>query len=219
MAGPYRAVIFDLGGVVFPSPFEQFDVYNADAGLPDGFVRNLIRASSETGAWAAHERGELTMDAFLAALEEEAAAAGHRIDATRLMQTVATGSGVRPEMLAAIRAIRARGLKTAALTNNWRAEPGEGIDAALARDELFDVVVESAVEGVRKPEPAIYDLVLARLAEPAERCIFLDDLGVNLKPARAMGMATIKVVDPAGALAELETLLGFPLGASAAGTR
>jgi putative hydrolase of the HAD superfamily len=211
MGSRYRAVIFDLGGVVFPSPLDQFDAYNTGAGLPPGFVRGLIRASAESGAWAAHERGELAMDAFLAALEAEARAAGHPIDATALMAAVASGFGPRPEMLDAIRAIRARGLRTAALTNNWRAEPGEGIDAALERAHLFDVVVESAVEGVRKPEPAIYELALARLGVPPAACVFLDDLGINLKPARAMGMTTIKVGDPLAALRELEGVLGFPL--------
>jgi putative hydrolase of the HAD superfamily len=206
-------VIFDLGGVVFPSPIEQFDVYNDDRGLPPGYVRELIRVSSESGAWAAHERGELAMSDFLLALEAEAVAAGHAIDAAELMGALADGTGARSDMLEAIATIRETGLRTAALTNNWRAEPGEGIDAAFARDNLFDVVVESAVEGMRKPDPRIYELVLERLGLRAEACVYLDDLGVNLKPARAMGMTTIKVVDSTSALRELGQVLGFGLAA------
>jgi putative hydrolase of the HAD superfamily len=209
----FRAVIFDLGGVVFPSPLAVFDGYNDDVGLPAGFVRELIRVSAEAGAWAALERGELSIGELVVALEKEADSAGHAIDAAVLMQSFASGRGAVPEMIDAIRAIRARGLRTAALTNNWRSEPGDGVDRALERDELFDVVVESSVEGVRKPEPAIYELVLERLGEPASACVFLDDLGMNLKPARAMGMTTIKVTEPTDALAELERTLGFALRA------
>jgi putative hydrolase of the HAD superfamily len=207
----YRAVIFDLGGVVFPSPFEAFDSYGRAAGLPDGFVREVVRESSETGAWAALERGELTMSEFHAALEAEAEARGHRLSATALMQTVGSGFGPRPAMVAAIRAIRAAGLRTAALTNNWLHPDGGTMTEGLARDELFDVVVESSVEGLRKPDPRIYELVLERLEVEARGCAYLDDLGINLKPARAMGMTTIKVTDADAALAELEAALGVPL--------
>lgn len=208
---PYDAVIFDLGGVVFASPFQAFDEYGRRAGLPDGFVRALVRDSSETGAWAALERGELTVDEFRHALEQEAAARGHRIDAAALMGVVGEGLGPRTAMLRAIDAIRARGLRTAALTNNWLHADGGSSIAALDRASLFDVVVESSVVGLRKPDPAIYELVLDRLDASAPRCVYLDDLGINLKPARAIGMTTIKVVDADAALAELEHVLGFPL--------
>jgi putative hydrolase of the HAD superfamily len=208
----FRAVIFDLGGVVFPSPFEAFDAYEHDRGLPEGAVRALIRVSSETGAWAALERGEVTMTQFHDALEEEAKLAGFALEAEALMQRVASGFGPRPAMVHAIARIRDAGLTTAALTNNWIAtdddrSPGVGRHDALA----FDVVVESAVEGLRKPDPRIYELALARLGVPAAETVFLDDLGINLKPARAMGMTTIKVTDPDAALRDLEAVLGFPI--------
>jgi putative hydrolase of the HAD superfamily len=207
----YRGVIFDLGGVIFPSPLDHFDVYNDERGLPPGFVRALIRTSSETGAWAAHERGELPMAAFLEALDAEALAAGQTLGAAGLMAALAGGFGPRAEMLEAIARLRAQGLRTAALTNNWRTDPGTGIEAAFERDHLFDVVVESAVEGLRKPDPRIYEMTLDRIGLSAPECVYLDDLGINLKPARAMGMTTIKVVEPQAALAELEALVGFPL--------
>ncbi|HEV7524556.1 MAG TPA: HAD-IA family hydrolase [Acidimicrobiia bacterium] len=207
----YRAVIFDLGGVVFPSPFEAFDAYDHGNALEKGTMRALIRRSSETGAWAALERGELGMDEFVIALEAEATEAGFVLDARRLMGLVASSLGPRPEMANAIGKIRASGLRTAALTNNWTDEKRQTAPNSIHETRLFDVVVESAVEGLRKPDPRIYALALARLDVLASEAVFLDDLGMNLKPARAMGMATIKVVDPADALTELEAILGLAL--------
>jgi len=206
----YSAVIFDLGGVVFPSPFEAFDRYDDAHGLDPGTVRALIRTSSETGAWAAFEKSELSMDEFAAALEAEATDSGFTLDARRLMTSMGSAFGPRPAMTLAIERIREEGLLIAALTNNWATpsdHPRFGAHAGLA----FDVVVESAVEGLRKPDPQIYELTLSRLGVDATDAVFLDDLGINLKPARALGMTTIKVTDPDIALAELATTLGFDL--------
>jgi putative hydrolase of the HAD superfamily len=208
----YRAVIFDLGGVVFPSPFDAFDAYDHGNDLEKGTVRALIRHSSETGAWSRLERGELTMEEFVCGLEAEALDAGFVLDARRLMELVGSSLGPRPEMTRAIEHIRARGLRTAALTNNWADDQrGSSAPNAVRDSGLFDVVVESAVEGLRKPDPRIYELALARLGVVASETVFLDDLGINLKPARAMGMATIKVIDFADALAELGALLDLEL--------
>jgi putative hydrolase of the HAD superfamily len=207
----YRAVIFDLGGVVFPSPFEAFDEYDHGNDLAKGTMRGLIRRSSEEGAWAALERGELNMEEFTVALEAEADAAGFRLDARRLMGLIGSSLGPRPEMARAIQRIRERGLRTAALTNNWTDDDQRSTPHALHDVLTFDVVVESAREGLRKPDPRIYALVLARLDVLASEAVFLDDLGINLKPARSMGMTTIKVVDPNDALAELERVLEFSL--------
>jgi putative hydrolase of the HAD superfamily len=206
----FEAVVFDLGGVVFPSPFDAFDAYDHAHGLVPGTVRALIRTSSEEGAWAALERGELSMPDFFAALEAEAAERGFALDARRLMEGLGSRLGPRPPMVRAIERIREEGLKTAALTNNWVATEGTHATNGLARI-AFDVVVESAVEGLRKPDPRIYELTLDRLGVRPPSAVFLDDLGINLKPARALGMTTIKVVDPDEALAELERVLGFPL--------
>jgi putative hydrolase of the HAD superfamily len=207
----YRAVIFDLGGVVFPSPFEAFDAYERDVGLPAGSVRALIRVSSEQGAWAALERSQLTLEEFHHALEAEARLAGFALEAEALMRRVAFGFGPRPEMVRAIDRVREAGLLTAALTNNWAAAEEQRNTARVDGGPTFDVVVESAVEGMRKPDPRIYELVLERLGTAPSETIFLDDLGINLKPARAMGMTTIKVVDAHAALHELERTLGVAL--------
>src|SRR5262249_39446588 len=133
------------------------------------------------------------------------------LDARRLMALVGSGLGPRPEMTRAIERIRARGLRTAALTNNWADEQRASSPNGMHEVALFDVVVESAVEGLRKPDPRIYELVWERRDVLASEAVFLDDLGVNLKPAREMGMATIKVVDVDNALAELGALLGLDL--------
>lgn len=207
----YRAVIFDLGGVVFPSPFDAFDAYERLTGLPDRFIRGVVASSADTGAWARLERSELDFPGFCVAFEAECSEAGGSVDAAALMRAITTGFAPRVEMVTAITAIRAQGLRVGALTNNW-ATSGERVNGD--RHALpFDTVVESAIEGIRKPDPAIYTLVCARLDVAPNECVFLDDLGVNLKPARAIGMTTIKVIDPNDALAELAGHLGFALEA------
>jgi putative hydrolase of the HAD superfamily len=209
-----RAVIFDLGGVVFPSPFDVFAAYERDHGLPDRFIRGVVAASADHGAWARLERSELAFDEFCVAFAEECAAAGGEVDAVELMREIGKGFEPRPEMVAAIAAIKAHGLKVGALTNNWAPSEAQSDRGPHSLGHLggFDVVVESAVEGLRKPDPAIYELACDRLGITPDEAVFLDDLGVNLKPARALGMTTIKVEHPADALAELEAVLGFPLG-------
>ena len=125
-----------------------------------------------------------------------------------MMERIAIAAQPRPRMLAAIRVIRARGLRTAALTNNW---VGDGTQQRDWLGDLFDAVVESAVEGIRKPDPRIYRVALERLGVEPDVTAFLDDIGRNLKPAREMGMTTIKVEDEAQALGELARTLAFPL--------
>jgi putative hydrolase of the HAD superfamily len=211
----YRAVIFDFGGVVFPSPFDAFATYERDHDLPDRFIRNVVAARAEQGAWSRLERGELTMPEFHAAFAAECAEAGGTVDVTELMGAITTEFAPRPAMVGAITRIRDTGLRTAALTNNWPADDGARNATRDDLARLFDVVVESAVVGLRKPDPRIYELVCARLEVEPAAAVFLDDLGVNLKPARALGMTTIKVVDADRALAELGDVLGLPLANSA----
>jgi putative hydrolase of the HAD superfamily len=205
----YEAVIFDLGGVVFPSPIEAMREFEREHGLPHRFLSEVVLSDTENGAWSRLERGELTIPEFCTAFDGECTSAGHSIDATALMVAISGGAGARPEMVAAIRAIRAHGLKTAALTNNWPGAGDGGPDEIV--DPLFDVVVESAIEGLRKPDPRIYLLACERIAVEPSASVFLDDLGANLKAARELGMTTIKVADPDTAISELATTLGFPL--------
>jgi epoxide hydrolase-like predicted phosphatase len=222
----FRAVIFDLGGVVLPSPFAAFRAYEAANGLPHRFISDVIVGGGEHGAWSRFERGELRPDDFAAAFEAECAAAGGIVVVAHLFGNV-TGtaddtpdlSGALPEMVTAINAIRAHGLRTGALTNNWADADGASHvsgDTPLAAElaSLFDTIVESALVGLRKPDPRIYELICERLDVAPSEAVFLDDLGANLKPARAMGITTIKVEDPTDAIRELGEVLGFDLGSA-----
>jgi putative hydrolase of the HAD superfamily len=206
----YEAVVFDLGGVVYPSPLDVFRAYERDRGLPDRFLSEVVLADPEHGAWSRLERGELGFDEFCDAFETECSAHGGTVSARDLMAAVGAGLQARPAMVMAIGSIRRHGLKTAALTNNWAGDPTDN-DRVSSTAGWFDVVVESAVEGLRKPDPRIYALVCERLAVAPPATVFLDDLGANLKPARELGMTTIKVAEPDAALTELEAVLGFEL--------
>ena len=207
-----RAVIFDVGGVLVSSPFDAFAGYEAANGLPPGLLRGLNATNPDTNAWARLERSEVDLATFAALYEAEAAEAGHTIDGRAVLACLA--GELRPAMVEALRRCHER-LKTAVLTNNFvgadRAPDRDGGGWASPLADHVDVVVESSRAGVRKPDPAIYQLVCDELGVTPPEAVFLDDLGVNLKPARALGMTTIKVVDPDEAITELERAVGFPL--------
>jgi putative hydrolase of the HAD superfamily len=211
------AVIFDLGGVLTESPIRSFTAYEREAGLPEGLIVRLNSTDPHTNAWARFERNELDVAGFSEAFEAEALAAGHRMEAARVLE--ALRGELRPEMVAAVHRLREAGLPLGLLSNNVAPMERTGPLGELLG--LFDAIVESSVEGVRKPEPEIYERALTRLSDAVGRrieatdCAYLDDLGINLKPARALGFSTIKVVEPAAALAELSELVGFPLDGAA----
>jgi putative hydrolase of the HAD superfamily len=202
-----KAVLWDFGGVILSSPFEAFARYEAERGLPHGFIRQVNSTNPDTNAWARLERSELTGDEFDAAFAAESAALGHAVSGRDILSVLF--GAVRPEMVAALDAVNGHGFATACLTNNIVGEYDRpDIVDVMSR---FHVVVESSKVGVRKPEPRFYEIACDLLAvEPAD-CVFLDDLGINLKPAKAMGMLTIKVGEPAVAIAELEAVLGLTL--------
>jgi putative hydrolase of the HAD superfamily len=203
-------VIFDLGGVVLGSPLHAIADFEREHGIPEGFVNRVVIESAAAGAWSRLERGELDLERFYGAFEADCERAGQQVPARPMMERISASSGPRPAMLLAVARIRSQGLRAAALTNNWG---GEG-DGTRSLRGHFDVFVESCVLGLRKPDPRIYEHTLAQLGVEATATVFLDDIGRNLKSARALGIATIKVVDPDRALAELSALLGFPLGDS-----
>lgn len=210
------AALFDFGGVILTSPFEAFADYERRNGLDDGFIRGLNATNPDDNAWAMMERSEVTIAEFATLFEAEARSAGGELDALEVLAGLR--GAVRPEMVEALRRCKER-LKTACLTNNF-VDPTAGGDdssSSIAPDRfaevwgLFDVIVESSKAGCRKPDPRFYEIACELLdIEPSE-AVFLDDLGINLKPAKAMGMTTIKVTDPAVAIAELEAVVGFPL--------
>ncbi|MHB8669248.1 MAG: HAD-IA family hydrolase [Acidimicrobiales bacterium] len=208
-----RAVLFDLGGVVLSSPFEAFARYEAERGLPDRFLRTLNATNPHDNAWARLERNAVGFDEFCDLFEAEARAAGGELNAREVFALLV--GDVRPAMAEAVRRCRAR-MRTGALTNNWLLD-GEGTGASASAGpmsqikDLFHVVVESSRVGLRKPDPAIYHLACEELGVPPTETVFLDDLGQNLKPARQLGMTTIKVDDPDDAIADLESVVGFRL--------
>lgn len=204
---PFRAVVFDLGGVVLGSPLHAIAAYEQDRGLAPGCVNRVVAQTGEAGAWSRLERGILDLEAFFPAFEADCAAAGFEVDAAEMFRRMGEEAAPRPAMLRAIERLREEGLRTAALTNNWKTDE----PAPNPLEPLFDEFVESVVVGLQKPDPRIYELVLGRLEVSASDAIFLDDIGRNLKTARALGMATIKVDRPEQALSELHGLLGFPL--------
>lgn len=206
-----RAVIFDLGGVVIDSPLHAIARYEREIGIPENAINRVVASTAPTGAWSRLERGELRLEEFYPAFDADCAAAGHEISARLMMQRIGESSAPREIMLRAIAAIRARGLKVAALTNNWETDDADARKDTSHLSALFDHFIESRVEGLRKPDPRIYRLACERLEVAPEEAVFLDDIGSNLKTARQLGMTTIKVVTPEGALGELSETLGFPL--------
>ena len=207
MASKFDAVLWDFGGVILSSPFDAFSLYEKELGLPAGFIRGLNTKNPDTNAWARFERSEIGPEEFCRAFEAEARAAGGELQGERIIQCLS--GDIRPQMVTALTNVAKR-YKTACLTNNVKgtnrsAEKQAAIDAVMT---IFDEVVESSKVGVRKPEPAFYVHACQALSIEPQRAVFLDDLGINLKPAREMGMATIKVGDPDLALEELEALLG-----------
>lgn len=202
-------VLFDFGGVVVAGPFEAFAEVEARAGVPDGLVRAVNSRNRDTNAWARLERGEIGTDEFIALFAAEAAELGATIDAAAVLGVLtglpATEQDARPVVLDAVRRCRDAGVRVGLLTNNIA--PMADRDTTAWVHTAFDVVVESCRTGRRKPEPEFYTLACAELGTAPARTAFVDDLGINLKPARALGLHTIRVTDPDRAVAELDRLL------------
>jgi putative hydrolase of the HAD superfamily len=210
-----NAVLWDFGGVILSSPFEAFNHYEHANGLPADFIRRVNATEPDINAWARLERAELDHEQFDRAFAAESKALGHEVPGADVLALLA--GEVRPEMVRALERVKEAGLKTACLTNNIVSR-ADGAMAADARPEVaavmerFDVVVESSKIGVRKPEQAFYTRACELLGVTPPECVFLDDLGINLKPAREMGMTTIKVGEPGSAIAELASVLALDLG-------
>ena len=202
-----RAVLWDFGGVITTSPFESFARYERENGLPADFIRGLNAANHHENAWAKLERSQVSFDEFCDLYETEAREAGHPIDARAVLACLA--GDVRPEMVKALHRIKEEGVKQACVTNNFNSMDRSPRDPRTSILDVFDVIVESSRVGVRKPEPRFYEIACELLEIVPGEAVMLDDLGVNLKPAKALGMRTIKVIDPDEALRELENVLGF----------
>ena len=211
-----EAVIWDFGGVLTTSPFTTFNRYEAQHGLPKDFIRSINATNPERNAWAQFESAAISLDEFDRLFAEESRDSGFAVPGREVIELLS--GEVRPRMVEALRRCKQR-FKVACITNNVKSSGGPSMATTAAKRQrtaavmaLFDLIVESSVEGVRKPNPTIYELTCERLRVAPAACVFLDDLGVNLKPARAMGMTTIKVVTEEQALRELESATGLELG-------
>lgn len=202
-------VLFDFGGVVVPAPFAGFTELETRHGLTPGLLRAVNARNPDTNAWAQLERASIGVDEFVPLFEAEVTELGATIDGRdvlALIQAVPVDRDrASPDVLDAVTSCRKQGLRVGLLTNNIA--PLASVPGSAWIAETFDVVVESSRVGLRKPDPQIYELACAELGTRPEASVLLDDLGINLKPARALGMHTIKVVEPASAAAELEALL------------
>ena len=205
-----RAVFWDFGGVILSSPFDAFNRYEAEHGLPTDFIRSVNARNPDDNAWALIERHDIDADAFDDLFADEAEALGHRVPGRDVLAMLS--GGVRPEMVTALDRVIEAGYVTACLTNNVRSTDGDSgrpeVDAVMER---FDHVVESSKVGCRKPEVRFYEIACELAGVAPHECVFLDDLGINLKPARAMGMTTIKVLGADQAITDLEAVLGIGL--------
>ena len=208
-----KAVIWDFGGVFTSSPFEAFNRYEADHGLPHDLIRTVNRANPEDNAWAKFERAEIDGDGFDKLFFEESSALGHPVRGGEVLPLIS--GRVRPAMVAALKACKAR-FKVGCITNNMKTGEGaamaatpDGISATAAIFPLFDAILESSKAGVRKPDPRIYLMMCDLLAVRPEACVYLDDLGVNCKPAAGLGMIAIKVTGETQALDDLERATGL----------
>lgn len=212
-----KAVLWDFGGVILSSPFDAFRQYEERCGLPRDFLRKVNSTNPHTNAWACFERGEVDAERFGEMFLAESTALGHPVHGRDLLPLLS--GEIRPRMVAALHKVKQH-YKIACLTNNMPLGHGPAMAvspqkaAAVAEVlRLFDCVVESSKVGVRKPEPAFYERACSLLAIRPQEAVFLDDLGINLKPAAAMGMKTIKVEDPDKALRELGAIIDMEFGA------
>lgn len=213
-----KAVIWDFGGVITSSPFQAFLRYEAERGLPAETIRRINATNPDTNAWALFERAEIDAAVFDRLFGEEAAAIGHTIPGSDVLALLA--GDVRPNMVAALDAVKMAGMTIGCITNNVPAGHGAGMArsedkaAEIARIMArFDHVIESSKIGIRKPDPRIYLMMCDAIGISPAECVYLDDLGINCKPAAALGMQAIKVTGEAQALADLSAVTGLSLSA------
>lgn len=209
---PYQAILWDFGGVLTTSPFDAFNRYEQEHGLPRDFIRGINARNHETNAWALFESSQCTREEFDRLFEAESRAAGHALPGRVVLDLL--GGDVRPRMVEVLKRCK-QSYHCTCLTNNMNMGTEAGMwgttERAAAVAEvmtLFDLVIESSKEGIRKPDPRIYQLACERMGVAPERVVYLDDLGINLKPAKAQGMTTIKVTSEAQAIADLSRVLG-----------
>ena len=207
-----KAVIWDFGGVLTSSPFEAFARYEAELGLPTDFIRKVNSLNPDTNAWAQFEQARIDTAQFDALFRAESTALGHNVGGSDVLALLS--GELRPSAISALRAI-GQAYKIGCITNNVPIGDGPGMAGSVQKAhavravmDLFDHVLESSKVGIRKPDPRIYALMCEALDVAPSNCVYLDDLGINLKPARQMGMTTLKVESEGQLLRDLGAILG-----------
>ena len=210
-----KAVFWDFGGVVTSSPFEAFNKFEKDNSLPVDFLRLVNSTNPDSNAWALLERNEIDLNKFDSLFELESRSLGHPVKGKEVIALLK--GQVRPEMINALKKIKGNYVQ-ACLTNNIQSMGNSGFEGNVSASgkheevmSMFDFVFESSKENIRKPDPEFYLRACERGNVSPTEVVFLDDLGINLKPARALGMSTIKVINPQDALHELEDLVDLKL--------
>lgn len=202
------AAIFDIGGVLLTSPVQSIRAFERETSLPPGSLGAII--GDPDGPWSAFETSSVNREGFIDGFEKAAAEQGLDVDGDAFLTAFIAGMAPRPEFLAVVESLKGR-LKLGCITNNVSGEGEQRADRGFDIYELFDIVIESAKVGIRKPDPRIYQMTCEQLGVPIDEAVFLDDFGVNLKGARALGMTTIKVDETLSAISELESVLGWTL--------
>ena len=208
-----QAILWDFGGVFTTSPFENFNKLEEELGAPRDFIRQVNSTNPDNNAWAQFESNSVSLDDFDELFADESEALGFRIDGKAVINVLS--GDLRPRMVEVLKICK-QNYKVACITNNVRAGKGPGMNQNTEKAnqvgkvmDLFDAIIESSVVGIRKPNPAIYQLACQALEVKPNDCAFLDDLGINLKPAKELGMATIKVIGEEQAISDLSKLTGL----------
>jgi putative hydrolase of the HAD superfamily len=205
-----KTIIFDFGGVITNSPIEGFKLLEEKHGYDKGLITNINMNNPNDNAWAKSERGEIDIHTFLEEFEKEALEIGQKIDAREILQQL-YGS-MRENIINKIKLLsNSKKYKLICLTNVLKGvdifTPKERVIAVSHVMRYFDKIYESYKLNMRKPETRIYQYILNEMNIKPQETVFLDDLGMNLKPARQLGINTIKVVNPKDAINELDQLL------------
>ena len=209
----FSSIFWDFGGVITSSPFEAFNLFEKENNIPLDFIRKVNSTNPFNNAWAQLEESKISLKEFDLLFAKESKQLGREILGREVLSLLQ--GTIRPRIVAAIKKFKELGFLQACLTNNF--DSGDRDISALddKNDErlkimdLFDFVIESKEVGVRKPSDEFYKLALTITKAIPEKTIFLDDLGINLKPAKLLKISTIKVVSEQQALDELSDLTGI----------
>ena len=209
----FSSVFWDFGGVITSSPFEAFSNFELNNNLPKDFIRKVNSTNHRSNAWAQLEQSKINLEEFDVLFKKESKSLGYEVSGGQILNLLQ--GEIRPKMVNALEKLKKENFTLACLTNNFNS--GDKNQSALddineERTKImnnFDYIIESKELGIRKPDVEFYLKALEISGADPKKTIFLDDLGINLKPAKELGMTTIKVLDSDQALKELSNLVGI----------